>query len=106
MIIHTSRLVRAAGLTGVLVEAVDLVVGRRAGGVSGSASLLAGVARTANSLLGLVSWLIGATRDAEKLARRHLDGLDLVGLETSGRDVGGKGEGRQSGGDGLDVHCD
>lgn len=99
---RVSGQVRAAGLASKRVEAVDLLVRRRASCVAVSASILASGARAAHGLRRLVTRGILTATDGEQLASRHLHELGLIGLRLGG-DVEGEGEGRQRG-DGLCEH--
>lgn len=101
---RVSGQVRAASLAGEGIEAVNLLVGRRASCVAFSASILAGGTRAAHGLLRLVTRGILTATDGEQLASRHLHELGLVGLRLGG-DVEGEGEGGQRG-DGLCEHFD
>ena len=99
----TSRLVGAADLVSGRVEAVDLLVLRRAGGVAGTAGLLAGVSSAADGLCRLVSRGILAADKAKEVANRGLHDLGLIGRGF--RDgVCREGENRQRG-DRLGEHC-
>ena len=102
----TSRSIRAADLSGGGVVAVDRVVLGGASLETSTASLRAGVAGTADGLLGLVSGVVLAADDAEQLTDRGL--VNLVGPVRGADDglgdgLSGEGESRQSS-EGLDKH--
>jgi len=82
---------------------VNLAVGGGAGRVASAAGLFARGPSAADSLLRLVSQLLTAD-DAKEAAGRRLHHARLVRHRLGG-DIGGEGEGRESG-DGLDKHCD
>lgn len=100
---HTARLIGAARLSRLSVEAVHLVVGGSTSCVAGTASLLASVSLSTHGLLWLVPGGILTATDGEQGAGRHLHELRLVRL--LGSDIDGEGESRQSG-DGFGEHCD
>lgn len=90
---RTARAVGAAELAGVGVEAVDLAIGRGAGGVAGAAGLGAGRALAAVGLRRLVARLLAAD-DAKEAASRRLHHAGLVGH--------GLGDGEAEGCEGSD----